>query len=356
MSSSEYELSLGVGAGLAQPIAESLITGAKCTQKTPSQLHGVTSSLDMKKSATSSANIMSLPRELRDQIYRDLLAIVYQADLYGPIKKALQKINVPRVERLPDSEMWLDHVQLPPNYPPAHTVIVSLYTVGKIRTECYAREKFSYQLATTALEILEASHAIRDEARTVPQTGTLLFLLDVPERVSQYELLDLDVIPPFRNFEILLDLISTFAIRLKFSDKEAAIRATTRIVSHLAAMSHKTDSCTIRITHLMYLPFSLMAPLCDAMARMTSFKTVDLKLANLFLRWKRTLEGPTNPLKTYHRECRDKTALANRDLAMSLNATLGPSERTIDSDRYECWRYYPRAHMSKRGSPIVEDG
>ena len=355
MTSPDHELSLGVGAGLAQPTAESVISWASCMEETPPQLHGVTSSLDMKDPATLSANIMSLPRELRDQIYRDLLAIVYQADLYGPIKKALQKINVPRVERLPDSEMWLDHVRLPPSFPPAHAHIVSLYTVGKIRRECYAREKFSYQLGTTALEILEASHAIRDEARTVPQTGTLLFVLDSPEIVSQYELLDLDVIPPFRNFEILLDLISIFAVRLKFSDKDAAIRATTRIVSHLAAMSHNTDSCTIRITHLLCPPFSMMTRLCDAMTRMTSFKTVDLKLANFCLRWKGTLEGSTNPWKTYNRECREKTVLANQHLAVSLTAILGPSERTIDSDRYECWRYYPRAHVSKCGSPIVGD-
>ncbi|KAL2039056.1 hypothetical protein N7G274_008105 [Stereocaulon virgatum] len=355
MGSSEYDLSLGVGAGLTQPIAESLNSWANCTQENPSQLHGVASSLDVKNPASSSVNIMSLPRELRDQIYRDLLAIVYQADLYGPIKKALQTINVPRVERLPDSEMWLDHVRLPPNFPAAHADTVSLYTLGKIRKDCYAREKFSHRLETTALEILKASHAIRDEAITVPQTGTLLFLLDSPEKVSQYEMLDLDVIPPFRNFEILLDLISIFVIRLKFSDKEAAIRATPRIVSHLAAMSHNPDTCTIRITHLLCPPFLMMTRLCDAMMRMTSFKTVDLKLANLFLRWKGTLEGSTDQLKTYNRECRDKTALANQNLATSLTAALGPSERTTDSDRYECWRYYPRAHVSKCGPLIVED-
>ena len=165
---------------------------------------------------------MSLPRELRDQVYEELLATTYQADHYGPIKIALSS---------PVS-------------------------------------KSTYE-ATTQSVVLETL-IIPDEASDMLyKKASWVFAIINPGNALQYKSFDIKVVPPFHNFEIYLDLITVWSFRLEVSDVELAVEATTRLILDFASSNGMQDTCIIiRLNHR-HRDFPSLIPLVKALMKST---------------------------------------------------------------------------------------
>lgn len=172
----------------------------------------------MSQVTKTAMDLMSLPRELRDQIYDNLLTATYRA--------------------------------------PA---------------------PYNIELPSSRLGILQTSSAVSQEAlQVLYKQSTFLFIIDGPDSASEIHTMGLKAIELMEHFEIHISLARSAGYLIRKSNARLASRSASRLISTIANSDYKKKSCVIRMLH--FGCKYVLDTLATAVIRLTGLETVIFKL------------------------------------------------------------------------------
>ena len=331
--------------------------------------------VDIDESSKSAMTIMTLPRELRDSIYKDLVSTKYRFDAYKIKAGAPHFLKRPKVFKASGNSIA----------PAYHNPLVGLLRPGtygeflhKVRMIPY---KYPYP-PRPSLSILETSIQIRKEAlNALYHKGTLLFVLnhpshsflsgpqsqdfigqsqdiieqsrDIIEQSQDIIEQSQDLIKHFNNVEILLDLVTMFKSSLDSRDEIRAISVTMVLIEKFAESAGTASTCTLSKYWRFDLdPFatSFFLYLADTAGKLRVFKTVVLRFRSQFMK----VEVPAGLSTELAAKLSDADGWAvcryREFLKNEVFWRMGPFEESFDSEGFYCVVFHPKHQVDGGGS------
>jgi len=320
-----------------------------------------------------------LPRELRDEIYYHLLCKIYRVDLSAVTEhKGYSRSNpsLARRNRLPPSSSvdfhphdretsfpapfekdqgrapWTQRSQsfhLFQNedlMKPACVSGAQPSSTPALKPMPLLPWRWKIANAKDRLPITLTSKAIRQEALTVLYKGsTFLFSISSPRKLS----LNPEAVKHMKKIQIHLDLLLAYQPSHSTWDQQLALNCGIELVKKFGSDQVQRQSCIISIDFLECSHFLRQPRFLEAMATLTRFKTVALKL---------TPSYQEEHHKDIYNDDRGRLIIAKvhrtnvailSNVRVSLETVLGPC-LPWPWEYYGCLIYHPQSHLT--GAPL----
>lgn len=267
------------------------------------------------KNASSSANdptesphdFMSIPREIRDQIYSDILVSTYRVDKSPTGRRSLQ------LE--PD-----DAYEKP--------------------SEATAEPLLTFEEPSSNLSILRVNSTIGNEAKEVLyNSSTFIIAIGSTVRHSSVYFTDLDALPLMKNIEIYVSMPAE--IHYKSQGEEHRIQSVKNLLDQLTTDGTHRNSCILGILNVP-LSDSLAKSMKNPLKSLTQFKEVELRIVHPNTSPRDSHLGPlVIELNTF------KTLMHASCLHQQICNELGAADYGYDSKRMFRINWHPRGFSEK---------
>ena len=304
--------------------------------------------VDIDEPSKSAMTFMTLPRELRDLIYENLVGTKYRSDAYQILNGVPHFSEPPRLSE-PSSDSSVIF---------CYDRAVGYYRVMPPNVFRHQSEEVLYKSPfppRPSLLILQTSIRVREEAlHVLYQTGTLLFVLSHPSHFSLLSTQSQELITHFNNVEIFLDLVSIFNHSLEPSDEIRAIRLTMELIERLGDSTSAASTCTLSTYYRLdrdTFETSYFDHLIDTASKLCVFKKVVLRFGNKFRTAEEDYPFPSTELAA-KRFSDDEWVVHTYRKVLSNEKSwcLGPCEESYDSEGFYCMVFHPKNHGGGGGS------
>jgi len=316
--------------------------------------------------------LLSLPRELRDEVYSYLLCNNYRVKLplarsrdtrklycmNSELNKAFRAPFFPRFRRPQHQQNSAQHASQP-TQPGSQSAQHGLQSAPSLdiaapwhsdshkykESDAVLMSTWNFAIASKCLPILLASKATYEEAAdSVYSRSTFFFFINRPRLISFGASTSLK---RMNNVYIHVDLLRAYMRRCKTADQSCTLEFCRSLIQAIGNIKDERTSCIISFVSSVDTSFLLQSSMLQAFKALTGFKTVALRITRTHRGW----DPPSRAYATWIRELRKGDLCLFFWLNDFLKPELGPGKAFYGPGDFHCLVFHPRAYLTGSKPP-----
>ncbi|KAL6719697.1 hypothetical protein ACLMJK_001618 [Lecanora helva] len=326
----------------------------------------------------SHAGLLTLPREIRDEIYGLLLSNAYlvkNAKAFSPepvlhdkfymiheIIPAFPELMHPRFRRPQSIRETSDSVRETDDVAPwnegliSHDMFRRCERIGKENeNDALLEKRWKFAKLSQFFPLLRTSTSIYHEAiQVLYERGTFFFNLNQPLEYA----FRMGTDKRMKKIYINVDLLRAHIRERSTGQQAYTFEAFRRLLRHFAGDQIERTSCVINFHRGESTAFLLVESLERSLKTLIGFKTVVIRVALPYEGWWQEemfhISNLLSPLRTprqlFELNCIDDITNLDR-LDHKMQAHFGPSIKEYEREKFFCLIYHPRAHLTGTHPP-----